>query len=108
MTIRFTIHGNQEDQLGNPIPKLKMTAGQHWMPQVKRYVAWKDYVRAAMMDSDVRIVNEEGITVLATDGRLKLQPYQQATMRLLINWANEKHADPESIFGVHSRRCLRK
>lgn len=97
MKIFFCIDGNQDDKKGNPIPKAKLTKGQQWTPKAQRYVAWKDYVRAAFLDATVD--NPEGKTLLAIDGRIKLGDFQRARMHLHIMWADEKHPDPESVFG---------
>jgi hypothetical protein len=49
--INFTIFGNQENSEGNPIPYFRSTQNNQWNPEVKRYNAWKDYVRFALIDA---------------------------------------------------------
>lgn len=97
MKIAFTIYGNQENKGGNPIPKLKMTGRQHWTPKAQGYVAWKEYVNKICQKS----MQETPPYYLPTSmvKTFCLDKNQTAYMDLTIWWANEKHADPENVFG---------
>ena len=110
MTIEFTIHGNQEDPRGNPIPKLKMTGRQHWTEKAHRYVAWKSYVCDAFVAELRKYVEKGGLgiklrpsgAIVAWVGKEKpitLEKNQDACMDLKIYWADERHPDPENVFG---------
>ena len=94
---KFIIEGNQEKPDGNPIPKIKKTKGQQWSPQAQRYAAWKNYVQHCFWLS-----YGIGSAMLERKWKLGEKPIggvPKATMNLKIYWANEAHADPESVFG---------
>ncbi len=98
--ITFSIIGNQQDPLGNPFPKLKMTGNQSWTPKAQSYAAWKRHVQNALMASvtpadlawmEENIYNHKKPIVLPTD--------QIAFMFIKISFAGKTHGDPENIFG---------
>lgn len=99
--ITFTIPGNHEDPQGNPIPKIKKTAHQYWTPQAQRYAAWKNYVVKCFHNTLVgpgKLIPNE-IMLVGGAKPITLGKDQEARLDIMIWWANEKHADPESIFG---------
>jgi len=104
MTICFTIHGNQDDPIGNPIPKLRMTGKQSWTPGAQRYAAWKEYVQGIAQPHilaaaiDMPPVDPKKY---AASGRYRKPITLKGELRMdiKIHFANEHHADPESIYG---------
>lgn len=94
--IQFTIFGNQENPNGNPIPKLKMTGRQQWTPQAQRYAAWKKYVQLTFLDGNFK---QEYTKRFFNNHQKPIGGTPNAHMDLKIEWANGKHADPESVFG---------
>ena len=101
MKLKFTITGNQEAIAGNPIPKAKLTKGQQWTDRAQRYAHWKVHVREyALQAAIVQKWPKWTIRRLSVHRHLFLKgEVKEATMNIVIHWANEKHADPESIFG---------
>lgn len=98
MKIQFTIEGNQDDPKGNPIPKIKKTFRQQWTPQAQRYAAWKEYVKECASPALIAaIVDFRNDYLLPKQKPIKGTP--EAVMDIVIHWANERHADQESIFG---------
>lgn len=100
MKLEFTIRGNHENLNGNPIPKAKLTRGQQWTDKAQRYAQWKQYVRADFHNQSwrygrefKRIFSKEGIAAPLTTEKKK------AKMNLNLYFANEKHPDPENVFG---------
>lgn len=110
MTIKFTIEGNHEDRGGNPIPKIKKTAGQQWTPAAQRYVGWKEYVQRefgiALGNHLLTHPEDQGV-VMSGSGMVRrgapkpiaLKPEQKAHMAIKIYWKNRAHPDPENVFG---------
>ena len=43
--ITFIVKGNQEDIHGNPVPYVRVVKRALWLPEAKRYNAWKSFVR---------------------------------------------------------------
>ncbi len=100
MTFQFSIFGTQEDPLGNPIPKLKMTGRQQWTPKAKRYAEWKFYVQKAFMDRLQPLHRQIYDTnVLMTGKPLIIPKGKKALMTLMICWKDLRHPDPENVFG---------
>lgn len=103
MKITFIIHGNHEDQGGNPIPKIKKTAWQHWTPEAQRYAGWKKYAQFAFLDAIAAEHPELSQRVLQCMTRagkpIELGTFEQARMDIKIWWKNEAHADGENVFG---------
>ena len=109
MKLTFMIAGNHADRDGNPVPKLKMTGRQHWTEKAHAYVAWKGYVQHIFgvalgnhlinNPSDRTITRRSGAVRKTYPKPIALRPDQTARMDLKIWWADEKHGDPENIFG---------
>lgn len=100
--ITFTIKGNQDDPTGNPIPKLKKTGKQHWTPEAKRYVRWKEHVQIALIDALQKINPEaarDAARNIAAVGKPLVLGDRRAHMAIKISWKNGAHGDPENIFG---------
>ena len=90
MTISFTIHGNQENPEGNPIPYHRSTQGAKWNPAHRRYLLWKDYVRQEL----------HAQTEIDRSNRLDSHPFQnkaRGSVSIRIDFADETHADPDNI-----------
>lgn len=106
MKIRFTIPGNQENPDGNPIPKAKLTKGQQWGEKAQRYAAWKQYVQGIAQPYiiaaaiDMPAVKWDGKKYRNAGRYTKpITLKDNLRMDLMIYFADEHHADPESIFG---------
>lgn len=104
--IEFTIYGNQEHKSGNPIPKIKKTARQQWTPAAQRYGAWKIHVQEAfepaLIAAAIDMPEVPARKIIGSGGGRYLKPItidENIRMDILIYWADETHADPESIFG---------
>ena len=102
--IEFTIKGTHEGPGCNPLPKLKMTGKQHWMPRAQRYVKWKGWIVASYMDAkypDAVIKCEDyGEAHDLMSGKpITLDKDEKAKMDIKIFWNNNVHGDPENIFG---------
>jgi hypothetical protein len=103
-TIEFTIYGTHRGKQINPLPKLKMTGKQHWMPKAQEYTKWKGWVVAAYFDAkfpnaviDCRDYGEAHD--LMAGKPIVLDKDQKARMDIKIYWSNNVHGDPENIFG---------
>ena len=81
----FIIHGNQENDQGNPIPYLRMTQGSKWSKQAKRYLSWKEYVRKTFQ----KVHNISFID----------KPFNAPKARLTVHcsFRGENHADLDNI-----------
>ena len=103
MKIQFLIFGNQEDQRGNAIPKIKKTRWQQWTPEAHRYAAWKKHVQTAFLDaveSEHRWLSQRVGQSMARNGKpIELESLEKAHMDIKIWWKNEAHADGENVFG---------
>ncbi len=99
-TFSFTIDGNQEDRLGNAIPKIRKTYRQQWTPEAQRYTAWKVYIQnlfiRSLPDIDYRVHVR---TLRVSKKPIKLEKDEKAVMDIRIFWKDETHGDPENIFG---------
>ncbi len=95
MIIQFTIYGNQEDAVGNPIPKARKTLRQQWTPEAKRYAEWKEHVVKAFMPVDKQPWFR---TYLQCGKPIDIQN-STARMDIRIFWKNGAHGDPENVFG---------
>ncbi len=84
----------------NPLPKLKMTGRQHWMPQARRYVAYKADLVAAFFDSLPDIPWKRECALNAATGEKPITIGHKARMDIFITWASGAHGDPENIFGA--------
>lgn len=109
MEIQFSIFGNQEDPLGNPLPKLRMTRGGLWKKEAQRYMAWAGFVQAQFykrldtlaLDSvrSIQPMVERGIIDYIGPKPLTIPPGYKAQMDLKIWWGSGVHGDPENVFG---------
>lgn len=89
-TYIFTISGNQENALANPIPYHRTTQNSLWSKGAKRYSAWKQYVQKCFENQN---------NLKATTGKpIKLTKEITATMDIAIEWASDAHADCDNIF----------
>ena len=96
----FTIEGNQDDRLGNAIPKIRKTYRQQWTPEAQRYTAWKGYTQEAFLRSLVDIDFKVHIRFQRLVKKpIKLAEDEKAIMDIRIFWKDETHGDPENIFG---------
>ena len=93
-TIKFTIKGNPEDIEGNPVPYVRVVGRALWLPNAKKYHAWKEYVRSIFYRNYPEFAsnNDEGPQPLTT----KISA--RARMAITIFWVNGVHADPDNIF----------
>lgn len=103
MILEFTIYGNHADQDGNPIPKAKLTLGQQWTEKAQAYAAWKRHIQWTFKEVCVmRMIGPKEKPAVIPTGKTKpldIAGKKSARMDLKIFWANEKHGDPENIFG---------
>lgn len=99
----FTIKGNHQTKDGNAVPKLKMTGKQHWTKKAQDYVKWKEHVQTAYLDTLKGNQHAQRIAAMnmAKFGKPIVidDQHKSAKMDIVIAWANEKHGDPENIFG---------
>lgn len=96
----FTLNGNQEDRLGNAIPKIRKTYRQQWTPEAQRYTAWKVYVQDAFLRSLLNIDFKVHVRSLRIAKKpIKLEESEKAVMDIRIFWKDNTHGDPENIFG---------
>jgi len=96
----FSIRGNHESDIGNPIPKIKKTYRQQWTPEARRYSAWKCYVQEAFMRSLLQLdfnVHVRHMRVFKKP--IKPDKNEKAVMDIRIFWKDDAHGDPENIFG---------
>lgn len=86
---------------GNPLPKLKMTGNQTWMPAAKRYAAWKVFVQETYIESlGSKKWKQDACRNIALGGKpIMLVAGERAHMSIVIHWWDETHGDPENIFG---------
>lgn len=96
--ISFVITGNQDDIYGNPVPYVRVVKRALWLPEAKRYNAWKSFVRRIFYKGSPEYLMRAGESLL-TD----LQPFttstaEKARMDVRIYWRNGIHGDPDNIF----------
>lgn len=86
---------------GHPLPKLRMTGGQSWKPEVKRYMAWKAHVVTSFVESLKH--NPELYNRVAGRVARGLKPIpsllEKARMTVRAYYNNHAHADTENVFG---------
>ena len=96
----FSIRGNHESDTGNPLPKIKKTYRQQWTPEARRYSGWKCYVQEAFLHSLLKIDFNLHIRYQRVFKKpIKLYEGEKASMDIRIFWKDDKHGDPENIFG---------
>ena len=100
---KFVIYGNQENKDGNPIPKIRKTGRQSWTPEVQRYAEWKKFVAAEFIAwLEKRDPGDEYMIAMKQNifnGKKPIWGMPDAKMNIVITFADERHGDPESIFG---------
>lgn len=98
--LHITIAGNHADRNGNPLPKIKMIGRQQWTDKAQRYGAWKVFVQQIFLEAHGRVGEPHPFRAMRNPGRYaKPIICGKARMDLKIYWADEHHADPESVFG---------
>lgn len=108
-TISFTIHGNHEDQAGNPIPYFRTTQKGQFNKGARRYHGWKDYVRKTYTDmfgdkpkSPCRMTTTEYKKIYEFEKKQSEKPIdlegKKAYMTLAITFKNKAHADCDNIY----------
>lgn len=86
----FTVSGNQENALANPIPYFRTTQGSTWSKGAVRYSEWKQYVQKCF---------ETQNNLKAKVGKpIELSKKRTATMDIAIEWSNDAHADCDNIY----------
>ncbi len=96
--ITFVINGNQDDIYGNPIPYMRVVKRALWLPEARRYNAWKSFVRRTFYKDYPEYLMRAANTMLT-----ELQPFttnsgEKARMDIRIYWRNGLHGDPDNIF----------
>ena len=94
----FVIKGNQDDIYGNAIPYLRVVKRALWLPEARRYNAWKSHVRKTFYAEYPAELKRAGANLLRD-----LQPFsttaaQRMRMDIRIYWMNGIHGDPDNIF----------
>lgn len=103
---KFSIHGNHENEKGNPLPKHRKTFRQQWTPEARRYHEYLDYVRALFLDALSKGGRLKGRAKfdaqhLTFVGRKPLDTgKRKCRMEIFITWGSNAHGDPENIFGA--------
>ncbi len=96
--ITFIVKGNQEDIHGNPIPYMRVVKRALWLPEARRYNAWKSFVRRSFFGDYPEYLIRAGNHLLT-----ELQPFttssgEKARMDIRVYWRNGIHGDPDNIF----------
>ncbi len=94
MTIKFSVLGNQENPKGNPVPYHRATQGSKWNPAHKRYLAWKDYVRAEYRKASRGLpfsYHTEDVGMHPILGEV------HGRVSIFTRFGPETHADPDNI-----------
>lgn len=87
--VKFTIYGNQENPLGNPIGYHRTTQGSKYSAAAMRYSYWKNHVVAAYIDAG-GTVNCPGYKPLDI-GKAK------AYLRTMTYFATNARPDPDNV-----------
>lgn len=90
------------DPQGHPLPKLRMTGGQSWKPEVKRYMAWKAHVAQSFLEAlrKTRPVIYAAALMRTSYGAKPVPSFpEKASMTVIAYYRNRKHADTENVFG---------
>lgn len=98
-TETFTIEGNQENKVGNPLPYLRRTQGSLWSKESKRYEAWIEFVRRQCYFQTTleERWNTRGRT-MRYEHPFTTSRNEYARMDVMMWFADETHADPDNIF----------
>ena len=103
MLLRFTVKGNGIDPTGNPKPKIKKTARQHWTKQARDYVVWKRHVASAFCRAVEASGDEswnEYIDLLSEEKPITPPDKMSAFLFIEIELKNNKsRPDGENVFG---------
>ncbi len=96
--VSFKITGNQDDIYGNPVPYVRVVKRALWLPEAKRYNAWKSFVRRTFYKGYPEYLMRVENNLLT-----ELQPFttnsgDKARMDIRIYWRNGIHGDPDNIF----------
>lgn len=87
---KFTIQGNQDNPLGNPLGYHRATQGSKWNDKYKRYQAWKDHVCDAMRDA--------GHLPYTIRKPLTTDKAVWTRMDIKIYFANDARSDPDNVW----------
>lgn len=93
--IRFTIETE-----GNPMPKIKLTKRQQWMPRAQKYAIYKARVRNAFFDALDKAMKKQAELNTARCGKPLITEKAKCRMDLQIHFASHASPDPESVFGA--------
>ena len=96
--ITFLVKGNQDDWHGNPVPYVRVVKRALWLPEAKRYNAWKSYVRRSFYGDYPEYLMCAGKTLLPDLLPLTTNSADRARMDIRIYWRNGIHGDPDNIF----------
>lgn len=96
--IQFTIKGNPDDLYGNPVPYIRVVGRALWLPNAKKYHAWKGYVRRCFYSGYPELLMHDGKKLLVDDQPLTTKASEKARMDIKIFWMNGVHADPDNVF----------
>ncbi len=96
--ITFLIKGNQDDWHGNPVPYVRVVKRALWLPQARRYNAWKSYVRRSFYGDYPEYLMSAGKNLLTNILPLTTNSADRARMDIRIYWRNGIHGDPDNIF----------
>lgn len=98
----FKIKGNQEDPDGNAVPYFRTTQGSQWKKGAKRYHAWKDFVRAQVIDvlaAMKSLDREQWSELIDFRGNKPIKATDKKVwMKIYIIWKNKTHADSDNVF----------
>lgn len=96
--LSFVVKGNQDDWHGNPIPYTRVVKRALWVPEAKRYNAWKSYVRRSFYGEYPAYLMRAGNTLLTDLQPFRTSSASKARMDVRIYWMNGIHGDPDNIF----------
>lgn len=96
--LSFVVKGNQDDWHGNPIPYTRVVKRALWLPEAKRYNAWKSYARRSFYGEYPAYLMRAGNTLLTDLQPFKTSSSSKARMDVRIFWMNGIHGDPDNIF----------
>lgn len=102
LELAFEIIGGGYELMANPMPKLRYTGKQSWLPRVQNYVQWKEHVQSELLDA-LQQAHPQWYKLTAERLATGLKPLDTAkqpiTMHVHIGWRGYAHADPEGVFG---------
>lgn len=99
----FTIKGNQESNVGNPLAYFRTTQGSRWNAGSKKYDAWKQFVKGCFLSE---LMDKKKITGADFKALVyvhpNMKPIQKSKLKmrmdLQIYWCSDAHADPDNVF----------